>query len=603
VGEAVSARDLRPVGPLDTVDRAFLLVRRGGASLAWRPILGGLVVGAAVLLVYYVERVEGIRTLRLPMAAVLVLAWWVRAIMLARSAREATRMLWDGASIPDGAGRALSVVRTASIVAMGLWCWLWVLVGASLLGTFGVPIVLPVLALRGAVAPSWLARAGCGTEGGIRAFVRSVGDSSGRRAGTTTVEFILLVGVLGLALNLMVALAIMVMLGQSMLGLDVAFFDTFLSVRNTFLMLAVGAISLALLEPLRVGISAVTYVDAMVRQEGLDLRAAVDHALEAAARRRGFGSSSAGTTDAPASSPVGPTAALLVVLGLVLVGSQARAQEFTPAEPPAAELIPLPPGSGPDGVAPPADPDSWDPTGSGMPPKQPIDFASMMRAGSQGFIAPARSNEADDEVRERVAGILDRSEFQEFADTRGRGLRDLFTRLLEWLLRPREPTRAPSMGTGLAIPLPPAGFFLAAGAVLLLLVLGYLIATRVRDRQSQAPAEGAGVTAGEDPRDRSPEAHLDDAAILARDGRFRDALRALYLATLVALDRRRMISFDPTLTNWQYMRQMPRGDVRARFGIFTRLFDYKWYGDEPTTEGDYSSCRRLADGICSEEAR
>ncbi|MND02185.1 hypothetical protein D3C83_214720 [compost metagenome] len=46
---------------------------------------------------------------------------------------------------------------------------------------------------------------------------------------------------------------------------------------------------------------------------------------------------------------------------------------------------------------------------------------------------------------------------------------------------------------------------------------------------------------------------------------------------------------------------MPRGEQRTDFSSFTRLFDYKWYGDEPTTEEDYLRCRALASRIVSDE--
>ena len=89
----------------------------------------------------------------------------------------------------------------------------------------------------------------------------------------------------------------------------------------------------------------------------------------------------------------------------------------------------------------------------------------------------------------------------------------------------------------------------------------------------------------------------DDAAALAEAGELRRALRSLYLATLVSLDRRRWIAFDPHLTNWQYSRQIPGGAIRDLFRTFTRLFDHKWYGEEPTTLSDYERCRELATQI------
>lgn len=148
--------------------------------------------------------------------------------------------------------------------------------------------------------------------------------------------------------------------------------------------------------------------------------------------------------------------------------------------------------------------------------------------------------------------------------------------------------------------MPPAWFFLALGGLLLLGVLAYLFVTRHR-QSADAPPGSAFDKDPNDPRERAPAAHLDDAAQLAAAGRHREALRALYLATLVALDRRRVIAFDPTRTNWHYLRQMPRGELRAMFAGFTKLFDYKWYGDERTSQADYERGRELADRICTPE--
>jgi len=369
----MATRVMRVGGPLDMLDRALLLVRRGGPGFVARSLAGGLLLAAAGLLVYYVERVEGIRGIRPLLAFVLVLSWWGRALLGASAARHAARLLWDAVQIPEGAGRPVDVIRTASVVGLGVWVWLWLLVGASLLGTLAVPFVLPVLALRGAIAPSWLARAGCTTDGGFRAFARAVGDTSGKRAGTITVEQMILLGAIGLAINIFGTLAVFLLLGRSFLGLDVAFVESFFSIRNVFLMLGLGSVALVLLEPLRAAVSAIVYVDARVRQDGLDLRALVDDALEAG-QRRGVAAkvtsapSSPGSERASTKTAAALAALLAVGVGSAMVGgaSPAQAQPQVGADPPAAELTPLPPGTGPDGVAPPPDPESSDATGTGM---------------------------------------------------------------------------------------------------------------------------------------------------------------------------------------------------------------------------------------------
>mgnify|MGYP003415308801 CR=1 FL=1 len=61
----MSTRDLRPVGPIDMLDRALLVARRGGFARAGRAWLGGAVPAGVLAGIYYLERVEGVRGLRI----------------------------------------------------------------------------------------------------------------------------------------------------------------------------------------------------------------------------------------------------------------------------------------------------------------------------------------------------------------------------------------------------------------------------------------------------------------------------------------------------------------------------------------------------------
>ena len=543
-------RDLRPVGALEMMDRAVLIVRRGGLGFFMRGIGAGLPVAAMVLLIYYLERVEGVRSVRSVLAMGLILAWWARAYMLSRQSRVATKMLWDGADRQTAAPEGLAIVRVASVVALGLWCWLWVLVAASLLGPLAVVLVLPLLAIRGAVAPSWLARAGAIGDAGFRGFLRSVVDTGNRRVTTFLLELTMLLAALGVLINLLVGISVVMLLSHSMLGLDVAFIDAFLSPSNVFTLLIVGCVTLLLFEPIRAASSAVVYVDGQVRQEGLDLRAAIDEAIAVSeARGRGATGRSAGN------------AAIVLLVMAIFTAAWARSAQAQPTDP--------------------------RPAVGGSDPSAQIGDASD-----------------DDNIRGQVREILAGSEYDEFADNRGEGLRRFFSKLWAdfWRRLSEEPEidDAGAGSLGPAVPMPPASAFIVAAVIFAVLVLAYLWASRARDKHEASgtiqPVAGAD---GDDPRDRPPAAHLDDAALLARAGRFREALRALYLATLVSLDRRRLIAFDPALTNWQYLRHMPRDELRQDFMHFTRLFDYKWYGDERTTEADYETCRQLADRICA----
>ncbi len=521
-------RHLGSTGPLETLDRALFLVRRAEPSMRGRAWLGGSLVAAVCIGIYYLERVEGVFGLRPLFAVALVLAFWGRALLLAGAARQAVCAIWAGVDIPKDAGRALDVVRLASIVGLGLWVWSWLLVAASLLGPEAVFLVVPLFAVRGAIAPSWIARAGCTEDGGVRGFVHAVTDSSGHRLRNVVVELFVLIGALGLFVALYALTLVGINLCRSLLGLDVALLEAFLSPKDTFVLLVVGSLTLVVLEPLRAALSASVFVDARVHDEGLDLEAAVDEAI-AAPRRRTPSMGGSGRA-------VGTAVALLLSCALGL-----------------------------------------------------------------GLARPVHAQEPSDlAVRAQVRGILARHEFREFGDSRGKSLRQLIEHLLELLRpRPKEPTESHLGTAGLHIPMPPPIVFILLGVLLLGGVATYLVLTRRRDREAADEVDASAGDAVADPRDRPPRAHLDDAAVLAEQGRFREALRALYLATLVALDRRRLIAFDPALTNWQYMRQMPDGDARSLFGHFTGLFDHKWYGDEATTLLDYEEGRNMADRICA----
>ncbi len=530
-----AARDLRPLGPLSTMESAIALARDTYAETAGMAWGGGAIFAAALIAIYYVERVEGIGTLRLPLALGLVLAFFARSYLVAGAARRAALRLWD-AKPSEGAGRPLDVFRTSMVVGAGLWIWGWLLVLGSLAGPLGVVLVLPLFAFRGAAAPSWLARASCERDAGFRAFFRAAADNAGRRVSGVFIEAMVLAGTLAVATNLYALTAIVLILVRSFGGIELASFETFLSPSNTFVLLCVLAVAFVVMEPLRAALSAVHYVDARVRSEGLDLRAAIEDAITHAKGKRAERAHTA-------------HAAIVLLALAACAPSAANAQD------------------------------------SSQPDESPT-------------YAPS---EDDRETEQRIDSILAQPEFREFEDHRGDGLRHLIERMFAWLLRPRDLPRIqpPRLGK---IPLPGAPFFLGLGALLLVLVGAYLWITRAKDRKN-ADGDDGSEGAQEDPRARAPASFLDEAARLADVGDLREALRALYLATLVALDRRALIAFDPHLTNWQYLRQMPRGSAREAFAQLTRLFDYKWYGREETTRQDYERCLGLARDIVHEPER
>jgi hypothetical protein len=399
--------------------------------------------------------------------------------------------------------------------------------------------VLPFIALRGAVAPSWLARASCARERGLPAFGQAFDDTAGMRGVFLIVEMLALFGAIGLFANLYALLGFALLLGRALLGLDVAFVSSFLSPDNTLVLLLVATATLLLFEPLRAAISAQAFVDARSRRDGADLHAAVDAAIERSAQRARVGLRS---------EP--PGAAALVLLAALASALPARAQ---------------PQAQGVDAVA-------------------------------EAPLADAQ----DEKVRGEIDAILGQREFREFADSDSRSVRDLFERFFRWLdqldddphkERERSPLQLPAVSP----------WALMAIAIVALMVIAVYIA---RARKAQPTASAAAPAGGPDDaalQPAQPLSLLDEAARLAARGDARGALRALYLATLFALDRERLIDYEPSRTNWQYLRSLPQGELRQAFAAFTRIFDHKWYGHEPATLDDYRACRQLADRICNTE--
>jgi hypothetical protein len=324
-----------------------------------------------------------------------------------------------------------------------------------------------------------------------------------------------------------------------MLGLDVAFVSSFLSPDNAFVLLLLSALVLVLLEPLRAGISAQAFVDARSRRDGADLHAAVDAAIAQSSERKRRNADSL---------PPGAAALILVACALAL-GTPASVQAQT-AAPPTVDA----------------------------PESGPLESA------------------ADAHAREEIAEILARKEFREFAERDDRFLSDLIEKLLNALAELGSSAERDTESTPVRLPALSPWVLMALAVVGLCLIAVYAAAGR------RAAALPARRTAAEVqlPTTSGPMSLLDEAALLAARGDMRGALRALYVATLLMLDRRQLIEYETWKTNGQYIRAMPRGEARRLFAAFTHIFDRKWYGHEPASAQDYEQCRALAERLGAE---
>ena len=73
-----------------------------------------------------------------------------------------------------------------------------------------------------------------------------------------------------------------------------------------------------------------------------------------------------------------------------------------------------------------------------------------------------------------------------------------------------------------------------------------------------------------------------------REGRFREAIRAHYLLTLVSLERTGLIKLELNATNHDYSDQLKDHKAYAAFRFLTRMYEYAWYGDVTVSQQDYA---------------
>jgi hypothetical protein len=125
----------------------------------------------------------------------------------------------------------------------------------------------------------------------------------------------------------------------------------------------------------------------------------------------------------------------------------------------------------------------------------------------------------------------------------------------------------------------------------------------VKRSSGETPATADDVPA--QPDQISPAILWQEADDLARQGKFLEAVRRLYLAVLSLLHRARVIRYERTRTNGEYLREArqtpetPAG-LHAPFGQLTRLFDQKWYGDRACDDNEFGACRALAEEVRAE---
>jgi hypothetical protein len=578
-------RTLRPRSLMGIYDAAFEISVSSPAvvALAW---LGAAPIAILGVFLFYVGA-EGVPIFGdvwlLGLACGLATAW--RAVPSGAIARLVLDHLSGKA--PDGRAAFAAALGRAPTLMAG---------GALVLWTLAISLpflLLPMLFWGGVcLAGPLIMERVCAPWSVGGASRRLLGERTAV-AGGLTLMWVLAVAIL--ALNLAALSALLLFLGRSLGHVDVGYLAVLLSPDNPAFVPALMAVAFLVLEPVRQVSLALMYADARIRAEGLDLRAALD-ALPAPGGR---GSRRTGSHRAAAGL-------VLVLAGAGLQPAMANTPEALAPMRQDVEVIR-------DGL-PPGEAAAMDRLLRRVDADLEAGRTESARRRLEGAIAEAEASpqglETPEEARRRVEAILDRPEFRRVDRRSARRVEQRefswFDRLLDWLDRPQRRNRRAGGGAGVE-GLADLGriFWGLLLVVLAALVVWWVVRAFAARTLSEAepdadgdPAGGFGAARkgvlGLDPLSRTPDAWLAEADRLAAEGRYREALRAAYLALLARLHRARAIDYQPTRTNWDHARAF-RGpeDARQTFVDLTRSFDRAWYGARGVAPEDY---RRVRDG-------
>ncbi|MEW5741823.1 MAG: DUF4129 domain-containing protein [Myxococcota bacterium] len=593
---AVDALELKPRGAVALFDAAIRTCATSTGVWALTLPAGAALVAALFNVAEAIRRQEDLSQ----PVAIFTAAWAFRAISQGAACAYLERqILGPGepsvrASFLAALKRAPSLITTAAVVAVlnGL---LWLFTAGIGFFFLGAHAAAYATTMRGEGSPVRVYGTASKLLGPARhtaAWVRMCGLSQ---------------LVVGLSLHLFIWL--MLSLGTSMLGLDLTFVERFTSLDNPTWVATLIATTFAAFEPLRAATGTLLLIDGRVRQEGLDLLAAVEQ-LPRRRRVKGavLGVAAAllalwpGAAQAASAleDRINRLVARCELTGEIDTASLEASSALSPADQTAlarfvARLERIAYDEGDCDTA-----------------------AENLREGLALYSEALRSQPSDASAsRDAAKRILARPEFQTVVDRPkdappdeaesqswlGKWWDDFWKAIFEWLRR-REPSDD-------RVELPSGGGGEMVGANLVMLVAiavvaGVLLYILLRGWKRKKPEDAAVDESGavsesaltDDPMSalsRPPEGWAGIADQLAARGQFREAIRHLYLALLSRLHRDGAIDYDPTCSNWEYLSAFKGpADLKAPFRELTRRFDFAWYGNLDASESSYATFRHTA---------
>ncbi len=128
---------------------------------------------------------------------------------------------------------------------------------------------------------------------------------------------------------------------------------------------------------------------------------------------------------------------------------------------------------------------------------------------------------------------------------------------------------------------------------------GYIL-FRAFQSETEDADEPPGPETGDDPAVTAQSLDADemqrtlaDADELARDGRYTDAIRRMFLDAVDRIERELDVPLAMSETNHEYLDRIRETDVRHLCEKLVLAVDRFYYGGETCAEADYRDCRRI----------
>jgi len=180
-----------------------------------------------------------------------------------------------------------------------------------------------------------------------------------------------------------------------------------------------------------------------------------------------------------------------------------------------------------------------------------------------------------DSVRRVVREVFARPEYEWVETVRRHWLRDLWWAVRDWLTR-------------LSANHPTGARLLFWGALLLLIAIFVHLGLTIWRIYRSTVAAPVASAPGAPPVLLDARSHLARAEALVRDGRYTEALAHRFIALVLELDRRQALTFHPSKTPAEYVREVRLGQAeQASFAwLVARLYRHV-FGAEPVDEATY----------------